>query len=126
MVLVDTSVWADHLRSGCRELSRLLERSLVMTHPFIVGELALGNLANRDRVLQYLRNLPATRVASGNEVLHLVENQHLMGRGIGWVDAHLLASALLSSPLRLFSRDTRLRQLAAELGVGAWKEPPPP
>ena len=119
MVLADTSVWVDHLRSGSPELSRLLERSLVMTHPFIVGELVLGNLANRDRVLQYLRNLPVTRVASDDEVLLLVETQRLMGRGIGWVDAHLLASALLSSPVRLFSRDRRLRQLAAELGVAA-------
>jgi predicted nucleic acid-binding protein len=119
MILVDTSVWVDHLRRGDRELSGLLGDLRVLTHPFIIGELATGNLAERPILLQHLRNLPAAKVATDGEVHRLVEERNLMGRGIGWVDAHLLASALISASARILTRDKRLAEIARELQISA-------
>ena len=117
MILVDTSVWVDHLRKGEEELETLLNEGLVLSHPFVIGELACGDLKNRDEVLSLLEALPKTGVASHEEVLHLVAKRKLYGKGLGWIDVHLLASALLSqSPL--WTRDKTLASVARELATG--------
>lgn len=107
MILVDTSIWVDHLRKGNKSLSILLQNGHVVCHPFVVGELACGNLKNREKLLQLLNELPTAITADHSEVLELVEQQNLMGKGIGWIDAHLLTSSLLSNVL-LWSRDNAL------------------
>ena len=94
MILVDTSIWVDHFRSGNARLQSLLLTEQVACHPFVVGELACGNLHRRDEVLRLLSDLPMGDVVPDAEVLALLERRRLFGRGIGWVDAHLLASAL--------------------------------
>jgi predicted nucleic acid-binding protein len=114
VILVDTSVWVDHLRKGEEELRNLLNDGLVLTHPFVIGELACGNLKNRDEVLALLAALPKAEVASNEEVLHLVEERKLHGRGLGWVDVHLLAAARLSQSA-LWTRDKNLGAIAREL-----------
>lgn len=116
MILVDTSVWIDHLRSGDERLAALLNGSLVLMHPFVVGELACGNLRHRETVLGPLQELPRATVATDTEVLFFIERHALMERGIGYIDAHLLASASLSDPARLWARDIRLQKVATELG----------
>ena len=116
MVLVDTSVWVDHLRRGDHRLEALLNAGSVFIHPFIVGELACGNLRNRSTTLSLLRQLPETRKASHEEVLLFIENKMLMGRGIGYVDAHVLAATALTESAWLWTRDKQLGGLAAELG----------
>jgi len=117
MILVDTSVWVDHLRKGEEELETLLNEGLVLSHPFVIGELACGNLKNRDEILSLLEALPKTGVASHEEVLHLVAERKLYGKGLGWIDMHLLAAALLSqSPL--WTRDKTLASVARELATG--------
>tara|TARA_B100000614_G_scaffold171367_1_gene152541 strand:- start:2182 stop:2571 length:390 start_codon:yes stop_codon:yes gene_type:complete len=117
VILVDTSVWVDHLRAGDRELARLLERNQARMHPFVVGELACGNLSRRREVLDLLRGLPPVPVADQDEVLFLIERHGLMGRGIGFIDAHLLAATLLSHATCLWTRDKRLAEVARDLGV---------
>lgn len=116
MILVDTSVWIDHLRDGDETLVSLLHGASVLVHPFVVGELACGNLRNRESVLGLLQELPWATVATETEVLFFIEGHALMGRGIGYIDAHLLASASLSNTARLWTRNTRLCKIAAELG----------
>ena len=116
MILVDTSVWVDHLRSGNPVLAALLRGAQVMTHPCIIGELACGAIRNRGAVLEHLTHLPRAAMAEEDEVLALISSRRLFGRGIGWVDAHLLASALLSH-VRLMTLDQRLARLGADLGV---------
>ena len=116
MILVDTSVWVEHLRRGLPGLADVLGQGLVLVHPFVVGELACGNLENRREILDLLVALPVAVSATDDEVLHLLEERRLMGRGIGWVDAHLLASALLSEA-PLWTRDRRLAETAAFLGI---------
>jgi len=115
MILVDTSVWIDHLRSGDDRLAQLLNRSQVVMHPFVIGELACGNLRQRDEVLRLLKNLPQAVVASHDEVLHLIEHKQLMGLGIGFIDAHLLASTILSDTTGLWTHDKRLQKVARGL-----------
>ena len=115
MILVDTSVWIDHLRSGDQELVHLLLTTQVLIHPFIVGELACGNLNNRSVVLKLLADLPQVETATDMETLFFIEQHQLMGRGIGYVDAHLLASTYLGSAIKIWTRDRRLTLLAAEL-----------
>ena len=117
MILVDTSVWVDHLRRGDAALVRALNDTMVLAHPFVVGELALGNLANRPEILALLQSLPQASVATHPEVLHMIERKRLMGRGIRWVDAHLLASVLLYGSAKLWSRDKRLRAIATTMGL---------
>jgi predicted nucleic acid-binding protein len=119
VILVDTSVWIDHLRAGNAVLERLLDRGGVLAHPFVVGELALGNLRQRDIVLGALRQLPRAVVASDEEVLGFIAASRLFGRGIGYVDAHLLASARLTPNGTLWTRDRRLRVVAAQLDLAA-------
>ncbi len=116
MVLVDSSVWIDHLRRGNRRLHELLDEGCVLCHPFVIGELACGNLRNRSGILDLLANLPAASMADHAEVLKLLEIHGLHGQGIGWADAHLLASALLTK-CRLWSQDKRLRAAAKALGI---------
>jgi len=115
MILVDSSLWIDHLRSGNAALSAALDAGLVLTHPFVIGELACGNIGNRHEVLDLLGNLSMAPVATDAEVLAFIEARSLMGCGIGYIDAHLLASAALSGDAALWTRDRRLRVLAQEL-----------
>ncbi len=117
MILVDTSVWVEHLRHGLPRLATLLQEGEVMIHPWVIGELACGNLRNRSQVLDLLQGLPAAMVASDTEVLLLIEREQLMGRGIGYIDAHLVAAARLSH-CRLWTQDRRLAAVAQEQGLG--------
>jgi predicted nucleic acid-binding protein len=116
MILVDTSIWIDHLRKGNDALSLLLEQDLVLIHPFILGELACGSMVNRQEILELLRTLPAAVAAEHDDVLHFIEAKRLYGAGIGWIDAHLLASAQLSHA-RVWTSDTRLKRAAESLGI---------
>jgi len=118
LILVDTSVWVEHLRGGLPSLKASLEASEVVMHPWVVGELACGHLHQRAQLLDLLQGLPAATVASASEVLLLIEQEQLMGRGIGYVDAHLLASARLTG-CWLWTEDRRLGALAKDLGVAA-------
>ena len=116
MILVDTSVWVDHLRRGNEELQGLLYESKVLGHPFVTGELACGSLKNRSEILTLLRALPQAPVAENEEVLRLVEDARLYGRGIGWVDAHILTATLLSRTL-IWTLDRQLASAAKALRV---------
>ena len=117
MILVDTSIWIDHLHRVEPALVDLLDHAQVLRHPMVVGELALGNLKDRESVLGYLADLPSVGVAGHDEVMQLVERRTLHGRGLSLVDAHLLASVLISAPARLWTRDTSLLRAATEVGV---------
>lgn len=125
MILVDTSVWIDHLRSGGARLARLLEDSAVLAHPWVTGELALGNLSNRDEVIGLLGNLPQAALADNHEVLRLIEQESLYGVGIGYVDAQLLAAARLTPDTRLWTRDKRLATVTNRLGLDVQPRPHP-
>lgn len=116
VLLVDTSVWIQHLRAGSDPLKTLLDEGLVFCHPFVIGELACGQMRNRETILQLLSALPQVLVADHGEALELLERYALFGRGVGWIDVHLLAAALLSG-VRLWTLDKRLMRIAAELGV---------
>jgi len=108
MILVDTSVWIDHLQRGDAELIALLNEGPVLIHPFVIGELALGNLQNRDIVISTLQSLPQINVASDDEVMHFIQHNVLYGTGIGYIDAHLLAAVRLTPGTLLWTRDERL------------------
>ncbi len=122
-VLVDTSVWVELLRSGCEQLEVLLNRGRVMAHPMVIGELACGHLRRRNEILTWLSELPQATQASHDEVLELINNHKLMGRGIGYVDAHLLAATMLTAPARLWTMDRRLQMVAKEMGVATTPVP---
>jgi predicted nucleic acid-binding protein len=113
-MLVDTSVWVDHLRRGNATLVALLEQTQAWTHAFVIGELACGNLAHRDKLLTALTALPHAPMAGHDEVLAFLESHRLMGRGLGWVDIHLLASARLAK-LPFWTLDKRLAAVATAL-----------
>lgn len=115
MILVDTSVWVDHLRTGDAALASLLDEGQVLTHPFVIGELACGNLRRRGELLALLSELPQARHATYDEVLYYIERHRLMGLGIGYVDAHLLASVSLTEAAHLWTRDKRLTAVARRL-----------
>lgn len=117
MILVDSSIWIDHLRTGEPRLADQLNAGRVLTHPFIVGELACGNLKNRKEVLSLLHDLPAAPVATDEEVLFFIEKRALMGKGIGYVDAHLLAAIAATGTGRLWTRDKRLDAVAGSIGM---------
>lgn len=120
MILVDASVWINHLRVADERLTALLDEKEVLGHPFITGELALGTMSRRDLVLRSLQRLPQAKIASDREVLQFIERLPLFGRGIGYVDAHLLAAVrLTAADARLWTRGKRLQTVAAELGVAA-------
>ncbi len=118
MLLVDTSIWVDHLRAGEPDLREALERGRVAMHSWVLGELACGHLRQREVLLSLLAGLPKLTVATDQEVLYLIETSQLMGRGIGYVDVHLLAACLLNQA-RLWTRDQRLARVAAELDLVA-------
>ena len=120
MILVDTSVWIQHFRVGEPVLQDLLIEGKVLMHPFVLGELACGNLKNRESTMRYLDELPDATAANHNETMYVLELQQLWGRGIGWIDAHLLASALLTN-CEFWTRDTRLEQAAALAGVKSYR-----
>jgi predicted nucleic acid-binding protein len=119
MILADTSVWIDHLRAGDEGLAVLLGAGRVLIHPFVIGELALGSLRQRDLILSSLSDLPACVVAQNEEVMAFIDGHMLFGRGIGYVDAHLLASVALTPEARLMTRDRRLNTCAEALGFAA-------
>jgi predicted nucleic acid-binding protein len=116
MVLVDTSVWVRHLREGDSDLEQLLNDGQVMSHPYIVGELACGNMKNRREVLSLMQLLPLATLAEHEEVLQFIELNHLMGKGLGYIDAHLSASALLTG-VPMWSYDKRLNEATEMLGI---------
>ncbi len=122
MILVDTSVWVDHLRSGNTRLTELLEQNRIFMHQMVLGELACGNLQNRRQLLQLWQSLDVLQAVSHDEALYFIEHNGLMGKGIGYVDVHLLASVALIAGAKLWTRDKRLAHVASELGY-AWKEP---
>ncbi len=122
MILADTSVWIAHFRKEGSGLGDLLRQSLVVIHPFIIGELACGNLRNRIQILADLKQLPVAELATHEEVLRLIEDRELWGLGIGWIDAHLLASALLSN-CQFWTVDARLNRAAAAAAVKVYRRP---
>lgn len=117
MILVDTSIWIDHLRQSCERLVQLLGAGQVLAHPYIIGELALGSLQNRNAVLGALQNLPQIPAATDNEVLHFIETNAFYGIGIGYIDAHLLAAVRLLPGAMLWTRDKRLFDASTRLGL---------
>ena len=118
MILVDTSAWVEHFRRGNSTVKDLLENDEVLIHPFVVGELACGNLKNRKEIMSLLNELPAATVAEHSEVLTLIESRKLYGTGIGWIDAHLVASAMIAG-VKLLTYDKALGETASRLGVSA-------
>ena len=117
MILVDTSVSINHLRVNDPRLVSLLERNEVLIHPMVIGELACGNVNNRAELFSLLSSLPQVPVATDDEVIFFVEHHKLMGKGIGYIDAHLLTAATLAAPTQVWTTDRRLLELAAHLGV---------
>lgn len=115
MILLDTSVWIDHLRQGDAQVASVLQSGLALAHPFVIGELACGQLKSRTEILGLLAALPQARVAQEQEVLFFIERRDLMGRGVGYIDVHLLAATALTEGARLWTRDKRLDALAREL-----------
>jgi hypothetical protein len=120
MILLDTSVWVDHLRRGDPLVVAVLESGQAAVHAFVIGELACGNLKSRAGVIDLLQALPQLAMATDEEVLYFIERHKLMGRGIGYIDTHLLAAAAIGASF-LWTRDKRLREIATELGV-AYRE----
>ena len=118
MILVDTSVWIDHLRSGDPRLETLLNQGSVLTHPFVIGEVALGHLRQRNTILTALDGLSKAIEAREREVLQLIQKHKLFGLGIGYVDAHLIASTMLTNA-SLWTRDKRLKEVATRLSLSA-------
>jgi len=119
MILVDTSVWIDHLRSADAVLSTLLEQNRVVMHPLVMGELACGNLQHRAELLHLWKRLESIQAVTHDEALYFIEQIKLMGKGIGYVDVHLLASLALTGSTKLWTRDKRLMRVAVELN-DAW------
>ena len=119
MILVDTSVWIDHLRQGDAVLAGLLDRGRVLGHPFVTGELAIGGMRQRGLILQALRGLPQAVVARDPEVLDFIERETLFGTGLGYIDVHLLAAVRLTSDALLWTRDKRLLAAALRMSVAA-------
>lgn len=117
MILVDTSIWIDHLRQGNPHLSALLGSGRVITHPSVIGELALGSMKNRAAILDALKDLPHAPQATDEDVLRFIDGRALFGRGIGYVDAHLLTAATLAPGTKLWTRDKRLLSTSTTLGL---------
>ena len=119
MILADTSVWVDHLRFGDNDMRELLNRGQIVIHPFVVAELALGSIKDRAKTLALLDLLPQARIAQLNELRLAIEARRLYSAGIGFTDAHLIASVLIDSPTLLWARDKKLRKVAENLGIHA-------
>ena len=117
MILVDTSIWIDHLHVGDEELVTLLRDGEVLTHPFVIGEVALGNLRHREAEMAILLDLPQVNVATDQEVIDFIERYRLFGVGIGYVDAHLLAAVKLTTDAMVWTRDRRFASAASRLNV---------
>ena len=117
MILVDTSVWIDHMRQPNRTLSAHLEERNVLCHEMVIGELACGNLRSRETTLRDLKALPLAETPAGADVLALIEDRRLMGRGIGYVDANLISAVLADGSATLWTTDLKLRRVAKELGI---------
>lgn len=117
MILVDTSIWIDHFRSADHELATLLSRNEVLSHPFVIGEIALGSVARRAEVLRYLGNLPGAVIAAHDEVMVFIESRKLANTGLGCVDVSLLASVALTPSAKLWARDKNLRAAAAKCSL---------
>jgi predicted nucleic acid-binding protein len=117
VILVDTSVWVDHLRAGNKVLGALLETGMVLAHPFVIGELALGHLRQREAVLGALADMPRANVATDGEALDFIDRHALFGRGIGYVDVHLLAAVRLTAGTEFWTNDKRLHGIAVQLGL---------
>ena len=117
MILVDSSIWIDYLRSGDVILAHLLEEGSVLTHPFVLGELALGNLRHREQILDNLLALPGIIPATNDEVMHFINASRLYGKGIGFVDAHLLASVRIAPGSRIWTRNKHLDALARQMNI---------
>ncbi len=122
MILADTSVWVRHLGASDPAMAQLLADRQVVMHPFVIGEIALGSLRQREATFSDLEDLQLAPVAAPAEVRALIERQRIFARGIGYVDVHLVASCLLEGSLRLWTRDRRLHIAAAELGIAYWPE----
>jgi predicted nucleic acid-binding protein len=114
MILVDTSIWVSHLRQSSRQLEKLLMNAEVMCHPFIIGELACGNLKNRNEIISLLQSLPMAPTVEFDEFLFFIDRNHMMGQSVGFVDVHLLASAQLAGVL-LWTADKKLKSSADQL-----------
>ena len=121
MVLVDTSVWIDHLRNDNQTLSWLLQRNLVVIHPLIIGELACGNLQNRSELLRLWQSLESMPTLTDEETLFFIDKNQLMGKGVGYIDIQLLASIKLSKGVKLWTLDKRLAAIAGQMDLG-WDE----
>lgn len=115
MILADTSIWIAHLRRADAALAEILAEGAVLMHPYVIGELACGNLRNRQEILDLLGDLPSAPVATDEEALTFIEQKRLMGRGVGYIDVHLLAAAALADGARLWTTDAPLRAVAARL-----------
>ena len=116
MVLVDTSVWISHLRDSNSYLEELLNEGIVLCHPFIMGELACGNIINRNEILSLLKSLPMANIAAHDEVLKFIEDRKLARKGLGYLDVHLLASSILSDSV-IWSLDKKLSEIAMGLNI---------
>jgi predicted nucleic acid-binding protein len=116
VVLVDTSVWVEHFREGVVSMTSLLHQEEVLSHPFVIGELACGHLTDRRDILETLQKLPQSTIATHEEVLHFIESKKFMGRGLGFIDVHLLACSLLTGAF-LWTKDRALCRVATELNV---------
>jgi predicted nucleic acid-binding protein len=119
LILADTSIWIDHLRSGNQQMRKHLNQGSIAIHPFIIAELALGSLRERAKTLAWLDLLPQVRTLQLAEVRRMIEARRLYGSGIGLIDAHLIASVLVDAPALLWTRDKPLRKLAEALGIHA-------
>jgi predicted nucleic acid-binding protein len=119
LILADTSIWVDHLRFGDKDMRELLNRGQIVIHPFVVAELALGSIKDRAKTLALLDLLPQARIAQLNELRLTIEARRLYSVGIGFTDAHLIASVLIDSPTLLWARDKKLRKVAENLGIHA-------
>ena len=117
MILVDTSIWIDHLRFPDQLLGRLITLDQVLIHPLVIGEISMGSLARRSVVLSNLQSLPSISVADHKEVMALTERRQFFGKGIGFIDAHLLASLHLTPGTKLWSRDKRMAAIAASMDL---------
>ena len=119
MILVDSSIWIDHLRAHNEILATLIRRKEVLAHPFVIGEIALGSIRSRPDVLAALNEMPRAPIADDEDVLYMIDRDRLFGRGIGYVDAHLIAASRLQRGTRLWTRDRRLLAVANDLGIAA-------
>jgi predicted nucleic acid-binding protein len=119
VILVDTSIWIDHLRKGEDRLQSLLKSNQVLSHALVIGEVAMGSFKQRDLILEGLRNLPQATMAEDEEVMEFISRQALFGTGIGYIDVHLLAAVRLTHGALLWTRDKRLREIADGLSLAA-------